>query len=80
MWSVFQKTVMIPSEEKEDSLLDNVESFDSIKFPPQTLGNLSSCLLLSLVCYTEFDKKQNIYNQMLSLFQNSQGLVFFLKK
>lgn len=74
MWSVFQKTVMIPSlSDQEENLFDSLESFDSIKFFPQTLGNLSSCLLLSLVCYTKFDKKQNIYNQMLSLFQNAQG-------
>lgn len=66
---------MIPTiSDDADAFLNNLEAIDSYKFPPQTLGNLSSSLLLSLVCYTEFEQKQNVYKQMLSLFQNAQGL------
>lgn len=66
MWSAFQKTVMIKPEDEEK--IDNMD-----RFSIQSLGSLSTALLLSLVCYPSFNEKPNSYKEMLALFQNAQG-------
>lgn len=81
MWSAFQKTVMISLDEEDSE--NSEEQLALNTFPPQTLGTLSTALLLSLVCYTSFEQKPNVYREMLSLFQNAQGIpsfFFFLIK
>ncbi|KAI1718559.1 dyggve-Melchior-Clausen syndrome protein [Ditylenchus destructor] len=65
MWSAFQKTVMIQPE-------DTDEVTDTNRYLPQSLGTLSTALLLNLVCYPSFDDKPNPYKEMLALFQNAQ--------
>lgn len=69
MWSAFQKTVMIQPE-------DTDEAIDTNRYLPQSLGALSTSLLLNLVCYPSFDDKPNPYKEMLALFQNAQGHFF----
>uniref|UniRef100_A0A915EJA8 Dymeclin n=1 Tax=Ditylenchus dipsaci TaxID=166011 RepID=A0A915EJA8_9BILA len=65
MWSALQKTVMIPSDEVDEEL-------EADRFPPQSLGSLSSGLLLSIVCFPSFDERQNPYAEKIALFQNAQ--------
>jgi hypothetical protein len=55
-------------EEKIDDVLD-------VHYPAQSLASLSVSLLLILVCRPKFIGAENTHKEMLSLFQNAQGLL-----
>ncbi|KAH7712679.1 Dymeclin [Aphelenchoides avenae] len=68
MWSALQKTIMVLPEDEANPTENPLAEI----LPPQSLGSLSSALLLSLSCYPSFGGRPNEYNKMLSLFQNAQ--------
>lgn len=71
MWSALQKTIMVLPEDEMAPAEEGNPLAEIL--PPQSLGSLSSALLLSLACYPSFAGKPNEYNTMLTLFQNAQG-------
>lgn len=70
MWSALQNTIMVLPEDEANPTENPLAEI----LPPQSLGALSSALLLSLSCYPSFGGRPNEYNKMLSLFQNAQGV------
>lgn len=68
MWSALSRTVSAdePPQEQIDEL--------DVRYPSQTLAYLSISLLFLLVTRPKFVGKESTHKEMLSLFQNAQGL------